>query len=249
MKFSRRTAMEILGAAGLAPAAEGPLAAAQVPAAPKEGKDTPKIALSMLDGGGISGGGRGGTEASTPPDPLAGPRRIKQLGLDHVLGAVPGSPWTEPSLNAIMERFKAVDITVGNLMINLSSDILYGRPGNKRDEDIEKVKLSIVAAGKVGLPVIEYNFYAHRAMEGYFEEIDTARGGSGWTGFDAELVQTADRPYETRPEEKGMKFQDLPALSNEGAHTLEEMWSNIAYFLRAVIPAAEKANVRMALHA
>jgi mannonate dehydratase len=248
MKFSRRAAMEILGAAGLAPVAEGPLAAAQVPAAPKEAKDTPKIALSMGDGGALGGGGRGGAEASTPPDPLAGPRRIKQLGVDHVLGGVPGSPWTEPSLNAIMERFKAVDITVGNLMINLSSDILYGKPGTKRDEDIEKVKLSIIAAGKVGLPVIEYNFYAHRAMEGYFEEIDTARGGSGWTGFDAELVQTADRQYQTRPEEKGMKFKDLPALPNEGAHTLEEMWSNIAYFLKAVIPAAEKANVRLALH-
>ena len=214
MKFSRRAAMEILGAVALTPAAEGPLAAAQVPAAPKEGKDTPKIALSMVDGGGFGGGGRGGAEVNTPPDPLAGPRGIKQLGVDHVLGGVPGSPWTEPSLNAVLERFKAVDITVGNLMINLSSDILYGKPGNKRDEDIEKVKLSIVAAGKVGLPVVEYNFYAHRAMEGYFEEIDTARGGSGWTGFDAELVQTADRPYETRPEEKGMKFKDLPALSN-----------------------------------
>ena len=248
MRFSRRTVMEILGAVALTPAAERPLPAAQVPAAPKEGKDTPKIALSMSDGGVFSEGGRGGAQASTPADPLAGPRRIKQLGVDHVLGGVRGSPWTEPSLNAILERFKAVDITVGNLMINLSSDILYGKPGNKRDEDIEKVKLSIIAAGKVGLPVIEYNFYAHRAMEGYFEEIDTARGGSGWTGFDAELVQTADRPYETRPEEKGMKFKDLPALSNEGAHTLDEMWSNIAHFLKAVIPAAETANVRLALH-
>jgi mannonate dehydratase len=240
--------MEILGAVALTPAAERPLPAAQVPAAPKEGKDTPKIALSMSDGGVFSEGGRGGAQASTPADPLAGPRRIKQLGVDHVLGGVRGSPWTEPSLNAILERFKAAGITVGNLMIDLSSDILYGKPGNKRDEDIEKVKLSIVAAGKVGLPVVEYNFYAHRAMEGYFEEIDTARGGSGWTGFDAELVQTADRPYETRPEEKGMKFKDLPALSNEGAHTLDEMWSNIAHFLKAVIPAAETANVRLALH-
>jgi mannonate dehydratase len=248
MKFSRRTAMEILGTVALTPVAGGPLAAAQVPAAPREGKDTPKIALSMGDGGGGRGGDGGGAAASAPPDRLAGPRRIKQLGVDHVLGGLTGSPWTEASLNAVLERFKAVDIAVGNLMINLSSDILYGRPGNKRDEDIEKVKLSIVAAGKAGLPVIEYNFYAHRAMEGYFEETDTARGGSGWTGFDAELVETADRPYQTRPEEKGMKFKDLPALSNEGAHTLEEMWSNLAYFLKAVIPAAEKANVRLALH-
>ncbi len=232
MKFSRRTAMEILGTVALTPVAEGPLAAAQVPAAPREGKDTPKIALSMGDGGSFGGGGRGGAgggaAASTPPDRLAGPRRIKQLGVDHVLGGLSGSPWTEPSLNAILERFKAVDITVGNLMINLSSDILYGKPGNKRDEDIEKVKLSIIAAGNVGLPVVEYNFYAHRAIEGYFAEI--GRGGAGLTGMDYERVK------------------NLPPLADEGTHTLDEIWANITYFLKAVIPTAEKANVRLALH-
>jgi mannonate dehydratase len=250
MKFSRRTAMEILGAVALTPAAEVPLAAAQVPAAPKEGKDTPKIAVGMGDGGGVGGGGRGGAAApgAPAPDPSAAPRRIKQLGVDNVLSGGPATPWTEESLNAVMERWKAVEITVGNLMINLSNDILYGKAGNKRDEDIEKVKLSIIAAGKVGLPVVEYNFYAHRAMEGYFEEIDTARGSSGWTGFDYELVQTANQQYQTRPEEKGMKFKDLPALPNEGAHNLDEMWNNITYFLKAVIPTAEKANVRLALH-
>jgi mannonate dehydratase len=253
MKFSRRTAMEVLGAVALTPAAEVPLVAAQVPAAPKEGKDTPKIAVGMGDGGGLGGGrggaGRGDAAPGTPaPDPSAGPRRIKQLGVDNVLSGGPATPWTEESLNGVMERWKAVDIAVGNLMINLSNDILYGKPGDKRDEDIEKIKLSIIAAGKVGLPVVEYNFYAHRAMEGYFEEIDTARGSSGWTGFDYELVQTANQQYQMRPEEKGMKFKDLPPLANEGAHNLDEMWNNVTYFLKAVIPTAEKANVRLALH-
>jgi mannonate dehydratase len=237
--------MEVLGAGALTPFAAMPVAAAQVPAPPKEGKDTPKIALGMGDGGG--GGGRGAAN-TPPPDPAVGPRRIKQLGVDHVLSGGGPVPWTQQSLNATMERWKAVGITVGNLMINLSSDILYGKAGAKRDEDIEKIKQSIVAAGKVGLPVVEYNFYAHRAMEGYFEEIDTNRGNSGWTGFDYDLVQTANQQYQTRPEEKGMKFRDLPPLPNEGAHNLDEMWNNITYFLKAVIPAAEKANVRLALH-
>ncbi len=147
-----------------------------------------------------------------------------------------------------MEHWKAGGLTVANLMINLTPDILYGKTGNKRDEDIENIKKSIVAAGQVGLPVVEYNFYAHRAMEGYFEEIDTARGDSGWTGFDYELVQSANQQYQTKPEEKGMKFKDLPPLPNEGAHNLDEMWNNITYFLKAVIPTAEKSNVRLALH-
>jgi mannonate dehydratase len=236
--------MEVLGVSAFTQFNGMPLAAQQVPAAPKEGKDTPKIALGMGDGGG-AGGAAGAPNAS---DPAAGPRRIKQLGVNWVLSGGPAVPWTETSLNTVMERWKAADITVGNLMINVSPNIIYGRTGNKRDEDIEKIKQSIVAAGKVGLPVVEYNFYAHRAMEGYFEEIDTKRGNSGWTGFDYDLVQTANQQYQTKPEEKGMKFRDLPPLPSEGAHNLDEMWNNITYFLKAVVPVAEKANVRLALH-
>ena len=249
MKFTRRTAMEVLGAGGLAPLAATPLAAAQVPPPPKEGKDTPKIALGMGDGGG--GGvssGSGAASNTLPSDSSSGPHRIKQLGVNYVLGGGGRVPWTEQDLNATMERWKAAGITVANLMINLSNDILYGKAGEKRDKDIENIKQSIVAAGKVGLPVVEYNFYAHRAMEGYFEEIDTSRGNSGWTGFDYELVQTANQQYQNKQEEKGMKFKDLPPLPNEGAHNLDEMWNNITYFLKAVVPTAEKANVRLALH-
>ena len=232
--------MEVLGAGALTPVGAMQMRAAQVPAAPKEGKDTPKIALGMGDAG--------ATANSATPDPTVAPRRIKQLGVNHVLGGGGPVPLTEESLNATMERWKTAGISVGNLMINLSADILYGRTGNRRDEDIEKIKQSIVAAGKVGLPVVEYNFYAHRAMEGYFEEIDTGRGNSGWTGFDYELVQSANQQYQNKPQEKGMKFKDLPALPDEGAHNLDEMWNNITYFLKAVIPAAERANVRLALH-
>lgn len=217
--------------------------AAQVPAPPKESEHTPKIAVGMGDGG-AGAAGRGPNA-----DRTIAPKRIKQLGVDHVLSGGPGAlPWTEETLTTLMAPWKAAGIQVANLMINLSSDIIYGKTGNKRDEDLEKIKQSIVAAGKVGLPVVEYNFYAHRAMEGYFEEIDTERGSSGWTGFDYDLVQTASQQYQTRPEEKGMKFRDLPALPNEGAHNLDEMWANASYFLKAVIPTAEKANVRLALH-
>ena len=249
MKFSRRTAMEVLGAGALTPAVASAPAAAQVPAPPKEGKDTPKIALGMGDGGGFGGGGGRGAGRGAGAADATLRRSVGRSAPDQATGCGPRSgrrpghlPWTEESLNTVMEPWKAAGITVGNLMINLSPDIIYGKTGNKRDEDIEKIKQSIVAAGKVGLPVVEYNFYAHRAMEGYFEEIDTARGNSGWTGFDYELVQTADQQYQTRPEEKGMKFKDLPPLPNEGAHNLDEMWNNITYFLKAVIPTAEKAT-------
>ena len=175
-----------------------------------EGPDTPKLCL------GIPGG----------PMDDAGMRRVKQMGVDYVLSGGPKIPWEEADLRARIERLKAGGLTLYNLMIGGFPNTIYGRPG--RDEEIDKVRQSIRAAGRAGLPVIEYNFYAHRLVEGYYEE--PGRGGSGMTAFDYD------------------KVKDLPPLAQEGVHSLEQMWSNITYFLKAVVPAAEESGVRLALH-
>lgn len=204
--FSRRKLMQALGAATLSTAAR---AAAQSSWPPAEGPGVPKICL--------------GTGANTDE---AGMRRLRQIGVDHVLMGGPGIPWDEAEIRGRMERFKAGGISICNMMISGFTNTIYGRPG--RDEEIEKVIQSIRAAGRAGLPVIEYNFYAHRLVEGYYEE--TGRAGAGMTAFDYDRVK------------------DLPPLPERGAHSLEEMWSNIAYFLKAVVPVASESGVRLALH-
>jgi mannonate dehydratase len=210
-RISRRRFMESVGATALAGSVASITSAreAQVERRRASGRVTPKICL-------------GSSSRASDSDM----RRIKQLGVDDVLMGGPGMPWQESALRAILERFKAGGLTVCNMMIAGFPNTVYGRPG--RDEEIAKIKDSIVAAGKVGLPVVEYNFYAHRAMEGYYEVI--GRAGAGYTGFDY------------------ARMKDLPPLPDEGAHTLEQMWANITYFLKAVIPVAEQAGVRLALH-
>ena len=188
---------------------------AAIPGPRAEGPDTPKICLEG-GGGRLSAGGMD----------QAGMRRVKQLGVDHVLMGGPRIPWEESRLRAMMDSFKSGGVSLGNLMIGGFPNAIYGKPG--RDEEIEKVRQSIRAAGRVGLPVVEYNFYAHRIVEGYYEE--TGRAGSGYTAFDYDRVK------------------DLPPLPEEGAHSLDEMWNNVTYFLKAVVPVAEESGVRLALH-
>jgi mannonate dehydratase len=94
-----------------------------------------------------------------------------------------------------MDRLKSGGLTLGNLMIAGFPNTRYGRPG--RDEEIEKVQQSIRAAGRAGLPVVEYNFYAHRLVEGY--DAETGRAGAGLTAFDYSRVK--DLP----PLEPGVK--------------------------------------------
>lgn len=153
-------------------------------------------------------------------------RRLQQIGVNHITMGGGPIPWTEKDVAGRVELLGKRGMKLSNMMISGFPNAIYGRPD--RDKDIEKVIKSIKAAGKAGLPVVEYNFYAHRIVEGYTEV--PGRGGAGYTDFDNDRVK------------------DLGPLPEEGAHSLDEMWTNVTYFLKAVIPVAVASGVRMALH-
>lgn len=166
-----------------------------------------------------------GASANDTPEKM---KQYKQIGVDYVAVGGPKIPWTESGLREIMDRFKANGLTVINMMISGHPKSIYGEEG--RDEEISQIKQSLIAAGKVGLPVVEYNFYAHRLVEGYY--LAELRGGAKGTGFDYERG-------------KNIPFDPKESLKPQ---TKEMLWEHVTYFLKAIIPVAEKAGVRMALH-
>jgi len=274
-RFSRRRMLQGAGAAALSQNIHSTEAAPAQRTWPiVEGPDTPKLCLAPGDGGGglpqplpSATAGRGGfgnyggfvhndASASTSY------QRIRQLGVTHLLGVSVGN-WTEGSIRTAIDTARDAGLVAYNAMINLPASVLYGRENRARD--MEPFLASIQAAGKAGLPVVEYNFYAHRAVEGYYETV--GRAHAGYTGFDYELELLIDEngrvvqpifrdengaitpeTLAAFPNARKVRFKDLPPLPNEGAHNLDEMWANITYFLKTVIPVAEKAGVRMALH-
>ena len=174
-----------------------------------------------------------------------------------------GTPLTEANIRSTIQTAKDAGLVAYNAMINLPSSVIYGK--DTRAKDMEPFIASIEAAGKAGLPVLEYNFYAHRVIEGYYETV--GRANAGYTAFDYDLDvliddtgrvvqpifrdetgQITPQTLAAFPNAKQVKIKDLPPLANEGAHNLTEMWANVTYFLKAAIPVAEKAGVRMALH-
>lgn len=206
--LSRRQIIQTVGAA----VASLKLAAAQGTQGswpPALGSNTPKICL-------------GGPP--NPDEPTV--RRYKQIGVDYVLMGGPKAPWSEEDLRARMDKYKAGGVSIINMMIGGFDDVIWGKPG--ADAQIESVIASIRAAGKVGLPVVEYNFYANRLIEGYKEEL--GRGGAGYTAYDYEISKS------------------LPPRENVGTHTRAEQLKRAEHFLKAVVPEAEKAGVRLALH-
>ena len=104
--------------------------------------------------------------------------------------------------------------------------IKLGLPG--RDEEIDNYLAAIDALAKVGIPMICYNFMA----------------GLGWYRTKSDVKE--------RGGALSSEFSNADAkkqgLTEWGEVSEDKMWANITYFLKAVIPAAEKANIQMALH-
>ncbi len=211
-KVSRRQLVQVAGAAALAAAApEAAQAQAMKNWPPVLGDDVPKIVV----------GGGGGS-----PERL---RLWKQVGVDYVMGsggARGKSHWTVEGLRESMDAGEAVGVKIIIAMHGGMNDIIHGGPN--RDTEIENWIKSIHAAGKAGLAVMEYNFYAHRLIEGY--KLQMGRGGSGYTAYDYELSK------------------NLPPKEGVGTHTRAQQLKRARYFLEAVVPEAEKAGVRLALH-
>lgn len=172
---------------------------------------------------------------------------VKQMGVQWITMGGPGAPsyssegrvvaqansaaptsgpWTEPQIRQIKERIESFGLKIGIMMLHDFRDVILGRPG--RDAAIENVQQSIRVAGRVGIPTVEYNFYALRAMGGY--EKTEGRGGTIYSSHDAD------------------RNKDLQVLSDIGEHSEADLWTRYTYFLKAVVPVAEQAGVKLAVH-
>ena len=213
-QLSRRRLMQLAGATAL-----GGATPAFGLGMPQEGPDTPKLTMYMND----------------LLDP-AEARRLKQIGITWIdTQAVPGQPWGTDYLQPRVDALAKEGMKIGIMMVRWSyqggldpqmSQIVFGGPN--RDAEIDKSKQTIVNCGKLGIPVVEWNFYNHRATEGYASTL--GRGDSGMSEF------------------KFDRMKDLPPLPAEGVHDYDSTWRNLEYFLKAVVPVAEKNNVVLSVH-
>ncbi|NWF85117.1 MAG: mannonate dehydratase [Bryobacteraceae bacterium] len=158
----------------------------------------------------------------------------KQMGVDYAIVGVQGElnkvrkeQYVE-TLQRIKNEFAANGLTIAGVESHpvAAEKIKLGLPG--RDEEIENYKWAIDALGKVGIPVLCYNFMA--GLGWYRTKVNAlGRGGALITEFDDEAARAQ-------------------GLTEWGEISTDKIWENFNYFLKQVIPVAEKANVQMALH-
>ena len=134
--------------------------------------------------------------------------------------------WTEQHLRGLQEQVRAEGLDIAIMPLHPFPNALLGNAN--RDRDIEAVQQSIRVAGKAQIPVLEYNWVVLRASAGYFEV--KGRGGTGLRAFDYDRV----RHEPPVPEAAGL--------------SRDEVFARLTYFLKGVVPVAEEAGVRLALH-
>ncbi len=152
---------------------------------------------------------------------------FKQIGLRWVRLHYGDWDADVDKLSKIQKRFAQYGLQIYSVHhpAYRSLKIQLGQSG--RDKDIELCCVFIRVLGKLDIPVTVYDFHPGNT----FTTSHVERRGYTAREFDLD---------EFRSNAEKNRF--------EREYSTEEMWEYYTYFMKAVLPAAEEANVRMGLH-
>jgi mannonate dehydratase len=156
----------------------------------------------------------------------------KQVGIDYAVSKLPPAedglpPCSFEALLHLKTRFANAGLQLCAIEPAPPNEkIKLGLEG--RDQEIEVFCELLRNMGAVGIPVLCYNFAAKISWYRTSTTIPS-RGGALVTGYDHRLTEQAP-------------------LTDAGVVSEAKMWENYAYLMERIVPVAEAAGVRLALH-
>jgi mannonate dehydratase len=163
---------------------------------------------------------------------------MRQAGVTEAVGSLPAAPprvdvnsadlpWDYLPMARTKDLYERNGFQLGVIEwrppLNLAK---RGSPG--RDEQIDAVCTLLRNMGRLGIPVWCYEWMTDRNWLRTSTAMPS-RGGSTVTGFDRSVFEAGPPP-------------PLGPISEE------QLWANLEYFLAKVLPVAEEAGVRLAMH-
>ena len=212
-----------------------------------------------------------------PPKPHPLWKLCPQMGITDVIVKVNPDltglpdPWRHDTLLSIVSRLKSAGLNVVGLEgdpCDMSPIKEYGERGTgngEREEALEHYRELLESMGRLGIKLLCYNFMVGKGWSR--TGVREGRGGAKATYFS--LEENASRRGEMRPRRKASGWVseancEAAARPREAqSHAIlrvsasprenlilteDQVWANYEYFVKAVMPTAEKCGVRMGLH-
>ncbi len=166
-------------------------------------------------------------------------RRLAAFGVNHICSRLPSRKmdenWSVAGLTRLRKYVESFGIQLNAVPLPMSSayisraelpEILLAREP-QRTRAIADICQMIRNAGAAGIPMVQYNF----TFLGVVRTASTpGRGGTSNRTFIYDQAR------------------QVPPLTEAGVISEEVYWERITHFLGRVVPVAEEAKVRMALH-
>lgn len=160
---------------------------------------------------------------------------IKQIGVNDFLmnmvhgASLPGNhQWEYEDLAALKARADQADLrfmAIENVPFSFYDKIMLGLQG--RDKQITHMQTTIRNIGKANIPTLGY----HWVPNGVWRTPEPAVLASGARGTRFDMAAHKDAEF-----------------THDREFTADEMWENYQYYLERILPVAEEAGVRLALH-
>ena len=149
--------------------------------------------------------------------------------------------WTVRALKWLKEYTEKFGLTldmIENVPIRFLDKIIMGLPG--RDEQIENYIKILHNMGEVGIPVLGHHFCPTWAWRTTISK--PYRCGATVSAYDKSIEDKVPNAYAVS------KYHMINMDSRDNPPTSSELWDNFTYFIKAVIPEAEKAGVKLITH-
>ncbi len=166
-------------------------------------------------------------------------RALAAFGVTHICSghlSANMDEWSVDALTRLRKHVESFGVQLDAVPLPMSSseiskaelpEILLAKDP-ARDRAIENICQMIRNAGAAGIPLVKYNLTFIGVVRNSTRTI--GRGGASLSAFD----------YAAAKQE--------PPLTEAGRVTEDIYWDRITYFLKRVVPVAEEAKVRIALH-
>jgi mannonate dehydratase len=170
------------------------------------------------------------------PETTAWARQLGVTTFQMNTPAIPGDDgfWHETDLRRLRDAVAAEGLVLEaleNVPVAFYDKVMLGKAG--WEDQLERYCTTIRNMGRAGIPLLGHHFMPTFVWRTALDA--PGRGGALVTAFDADLVPLGNK----------VVYPQEPPTEQA---TLEEMRRNYGRFLDAVLPVAEAAGVRLALH-